>query len=126
LNGNDTLTGSNVMLYLTGPNASIDLEGNGAVTLSPMTTGPYAGITLFQDRTNTNGATLAANGNINITGTIYAPAANVNYQANGTTDVFGSQIIAQSLALTGNGTVNVDFDSSSQAVPATRDFGLVE
>jgi Flp pilus assembly protein TadG len=126
LNGFDTLTGSNVMLYLTGSKASIDLAGNGAVTLSPMTTGPYAGITLFQARSDTNGARLVGNGNMNITGTIYAPAANVNAEANGTTNVFGSQIIAKSLALTGNGTVNVDFDPDSQVVPATRAFGLVE
>jgi Putative Flp pilus-assembly TadE/G-like len=127
LSGNDSVTGSNVMLYLTGANASINLVGNGAVTLSPMTTGPYAGITIFQDRSDSNGGAMKGNGNLNVTGTIYAPAASLEDTGNGTTDVFGSQIIANSLSLKGNGTINVAFDSGASApVPATRNFGLVE
>jgi hypothetical protein len=126
LQGNNTLTGTNVMLYLTGANAGITLNGNGSVNLSPMTTGPYAGITIFQDRSDTNSGTLTGNGNLSITGTIYTPAAALTMTGNGTSDVFGSQVIANSLTLKGNGTVNVDFDSSSNIVPALRNFGLVE
>jgi Flp pilus assembly protein TadG len=126
LSGQQTLTGTNVMLYLTGANAAINLTGQGAVNLTPMTTGPYAGIIIFQDRSDYNGGTMKGNGNLNISGTIYAPAANITAVGNGSTDVFASQIIANSMTMKGNGTVNVDFDSNVNAAPATRSYGLVE
>jgi hypothetical protein len=125
LSGNQSITGTNVMIYV--PSGSINLTGNGAVNLSPMTTGPYAGITFFQGRSNSSNDKMAGNGNMNITGTIYAPAANLEDTGNGTTDVFGSQIIANSMTLKGNGTVKVAFDSNGTAgTPAVRNFGLVE
>jgi hypothetical protein len=128
LQGNSTLTGSNVMLYITGPNAAIKLDGNGSVNLTPLTSGPYQGITFFQDRSDSNGDTLTGNGNLSIEGTIYTPAASLTAVGNGTTDVFGSQIIANTLTVKGNGTVNVDFDAGSNSgnVPNTRYFALVE
>jgi hypothetical protein len=128
LQGNATLTGTNVMLYVTGPKAAITLDGNGAVTLTPMTSGPYQGIMFFQDRSDTNGAALTGNGNLNIEGTIYTPSASLTAVGNGTTDVFGSQIIANTLTVKGNGTVNVDFDAGNNSgnVPNTRNFSLVE
>jgi hypothetical protein len=128
LTGQQTLTGSNVMLYLTGANASINLSGQGSVTLSPMTSGAYAGITIFQDRTDSNQGTMVGNGNLNITGTIYAPAADIQAKGNGSTDGFASQIIAQSMTMKGNGNVNVNFDPNNTTglVPNTRSFGLVE
>jgi hypothetical protein len=126
LAGNSTLTGTNVMLFVTGANASINLTGNGAVNLSPMTTGPYQGITIFQDPSDTNSGKMAGNGNLTVSGTVYVPAAGMTDTGNGATDTFGSQIIAQSLTTKGNGTVNVQFDGNSNQVPNTRSFGLVE
>jgi hypothetical protein len=116
------------MLYVTGPNAAISMTGNGAVNLSPMTTGPYAGMVLFQDRSDSNGDKLTGNGNLNITGTIYSPDASMTAVGNGTTDVFGSQIIANTLTVKGNGTVNVDYNPSltPNVSAALRKFGLVE
>jgi Flp pilus assembly protein TadG len=125
LQGNNTLTGSNVMIYFTDASASVTLNGNASVTLTPMTTGPYQGIGLFENRNGTD-LTLTGNGNMNISGTVYAPSAGVTAVGNGTTDVFASQIIANSMTLKGNGTVNVKFDSNNSYVPSTRNFGLVE
>ena len=48
LSGNNSITGTNVMIYV--PTGSINLTGNGTVSLTPMTTGPYAGVILFQAR----------------------------------------------------------------------------
>jgi Flp pilus assembly protein TadG len=126
LQGNASLTGSNIMIYITGPNAAITLNGNGAVNLTPLTSGPYKGITFFQDRSDTNAGTLTGNGNVNIAGAIYAPAAALTAVGNGTTDVFGSEIIANTLTVKGNGNVNVNFDTSQNFQPSSRNFGLVE
>jgi hypothetical protein len=126
LSGNASITGTNVMIYV--PTGSINLTGNGIVNLSPMTSGPYQGVTLFQDPSNTSDSKMAGNGNLNVTGTIYAPAANLTDTGNGATDVFGSQIIANSLTLKGNGTVNLQFDPNNNglSVPNVRAFGIVE
>jgi hypothetical protein len=128
LSGNTMLTGTNVMLYVTGPSAAISMTGNGAVNLSPMTTGPYAGLVLFQDRSDSNADVLHGNGNLNITGTIYTPDAGMTATGNGTTDVFGSQIIANNLTVKGNGTVNVDYNPSltPNVSAPLREFGLIE
>jgi hypothetical protein len=126
LSGQASISGSGVMIYLTGSKASIDLSGQGTVNLSPMTSGPYAGITFFQDRSDTQGDTLVGNGNLNISGTIYAPAATVNATGNGSGDVFASQIIANSMTTQGNGTVKLQFDPSTLKTPWTRTLGLVE
>ena len=74
--GNVTLTGSGVMIY-NAPNTSSDtisLAGNTVMNLSPMTSGAYAGITIFQARTSTAQVSLVGNAGSNITGTIYAAA----------------------------------------------------
>jgi hypothetical protein len=124
LTGNQSITGTNVMIYV--PSGSITMTGNGTVSLSPMTSGPYQGIILFQDPSNSSGDKMAGNGNLNVTGTIYAPAASLEDTGNGTTDVFGSQIIANSMTLKGNGTVNVKFGSSTAQTPNLRNIGIVE
>ena len=123
LSGSDSITGNNVMIFV--PSGSININTTGTVNLSPMTTGPYAGVTIFQDRSDPNPDTLVGNnGKLNITGSIYAPAAIVNATANTSTDVFGSQIIAQSLTTLGSGTVNVNFGAGPSGT--LRNFGLVE
>ncbi len=124
LSGNQSITGTNVMIYV--PTGSITLTGNGTVTLSPMTSGPYRGSFSFRTLANSSNDKMAGNGNMTITGTIYAPAASLEDTGNGTTDVFGSQIVANSLTLKGNGTVNLKFDASNPTTPDLREFGLVE
>ena len=83
LSGTYIITGTNVMIFVPSGSININPTGTGAVTLSPMTTGPYAGVTIFQDRSDPNPDTLVGNGNLNITGSIYAPAAIVNATGNG-------------------------------------------
>ncbi|HZW30874.1 MAG TPA: pilus assembly protein TadG-related protein [Isosphaeraceae bacterium] len=122
LSGNATLAGSGVMIYNDSSGGSINLAGNGSVTLSPMTTGTYAGITIFQDRSTSTGITLAGNGTMNITGTLYAPAATLSMRGNGDSTV-ASQIIASAISLAGNGEVNVNYGA---AQPQGLSFGLVQ
>ena len=81
--GNAVVIGTGVMLYNTnskypgsgGSFGSITLSGNGTLNLIASTRGAYAGIVLFQDRSNTQTITLSENafeqGSGNI---VYAPA----------------------------------------------------
>lgn len=124
LSGNATVTGTNVMIYLTGANASITLTGNGSLSLTPMNTGPYSGLSIFQDRSDSSSWDLHGNGGMNVTGTIYAPAASITATGNG--NAIGSQLVANNITLKGNGN-GVAFNPTPGQIAAPRStFGLVE
>ena len=61
--------------------AASRLSGNGSYNLTPPTTGTYAGIVIFQSRDNTKALTVSGNAS-GMTGTIYAPAAQLAESGN--------------------------------------------
>ena len=109
--GSSSISGAGVFIYKTGSGA-VDLTGTGALSLSPMTGGPYAGITMFQDRTSTTGATMSGSGNISNTGTFYFPDATLTLSGTSGVNVMGTQVIAKNLTLSGTASINVNYDSS--------------
>jgi hypothetical protein len=120
--GGLNLTGSGVMIY-NAPvhnSESVKLTANGSLTLSPPTSGPYKGIAIFQARSATAAVDITGNGSMNLTGTIYAAGANIDLTANGGANSIGSQIIADSMTVTGNGSVNVNYNGSGSPVRDTR------
>jgi hypothetical protein len=112
-----------VMIYLTGANAAISLSGQSSVNLFALSSGPYAGMSIFQDRSDSAGWSVSGNGTLNSTGTIYAPAANVIASGNGGT--VAHQIIASSMTVNGTGNV-VAYSTTPGQIAATRNLGLVE
>ena len=124
MSGNANLTAIGVMLYNAGPSGNISITGNGSVTMSPPTSGTYQGISVFQNRTVNSQVAITGNGSLNLTGSIYAPDANLTVTGNGSNNVMGSQFISYDLTVTGNGGVNVN--SSASSMSATRSYGLVE
>jgi hypothetical protein len=122
--GQGSLTGNGVMIYNDNGGGSINIAGNGQVSLSPITSGPYQGITLFQDRSSSAGISVTGNGNMSISGTFYAAGATLNITGNGTGNNIGSQYVSYDLNLTGNGEIDITYESSS--APLVRVFGLVE
>src|SRR5262249_32229811 len=123
--GQGALIGNGVMIYnapLTQSD-SINVNGQGAVTISPMTTGLYQGSSFFQDRTATAPASVTGDGNLNSSGTFYAAAASVKITGSSSNDVIGSQYISNDLTLTGNGSVSINFSGSTAK---TRNIGLIE
>ncbi len=124
--GNGTITGSGVMIYNAPGSASdtVSITGNGAVNISPPTSGVYSGISIFQVRTSAAPITISGNGSLNISGTIYAAAATMTLTGNGSTNNSGSQILASQLTVSGNGNLTVNWTASGTA--RTRSLGLVE
>jgi hypothetical protein len=122
-----SVPGSGVMIFI-GPSGSLNVSGQGSVTLSPLPPGSgiYAGLTFFQSRSDSTMVQITGNGMFNITGTIYAPDATVSATGNG--DALGSQIIAYQVqnkgAGGGSGAINVSFNSGT--VAKTRTLSLVE
>jgi hypothetical protein len=55
-----------------------------------MTTGPYAGITIFQARSNTSTLFFGNGSSVKVDGTIYAPAAMVQFTQGNASSSLGS------------------------------------
>ncbi len=102
------LNANGIHLYIdSGP---LDISGNGSINMSPMTTGTYAGVTIFQSRTNPRLAQINGTNNLHITGTMYFP--NNRLDLRGTGDGFSNQIIAWQLTVSGNSTVTVPYNGA--------------
>jgi hypothetical protein len=124
--GQASVVGNGVMIY-NAPKASsdaVDIGGGGTVTLSGPTSGVYAGISLFQDRSSSVGASLNGGSGMNITGTFYFAGAPVTISGNSTTAILGSQYISYDLTLTGTASLTVTWDSAK--VARQRAIYLVE
>jgi hypothetical protein len=117
VSGNAGVTGSGIMIYNAGSNfpgtggtfGSVNLSGNGNVALTPMTTGVYAGILIFQSRDNTNSLSISGNAQTVTAGTIYAANAQVILSGNAHLQ---DSIVAGGLQLTGNAILNLGAPAS--------------
>lgn len=66
-----TLTGSGVMIYNTSGD-SLKFDGGGTVYLTPPTSGDYAGISIFEPRSETKEVHIKSKNDVTFTGTLYA------------------------------------------------------
>ena len=136
LSGAGSVTGSGVFIYNAGSNynggsgstfGSFNLS-SGTISLSPQTTGPYAGILLFQSRDNTralsiSGAVAAGLG----AGVVYAPSALLQLSGSaqiGTSGQSVSPLVVNELALTGN-TGAYQLDSGSDLGGSDSSFNWI-
>ena len=126
MSGSTSISGNGVFIYNTG-GGSIDLSGTGGISLSPMSSGTYAGITVFQDRSNSAGATMSGGTNINNTGTFYFPDSSVTLSGSSGVSVIGAQLIAKNLAFSGTSSIEVNYNANSVArTSSAGSFSLIE
>jgi hypothetical protein len=123
--GTGSLAAQGVMIVNAPQSNSdvINITGTGTINLSPMTTGLYQGISLWQARTSTNTLTVAGGGSGSITGTFYAQHGLLKVSGNGGQGV-GSQYISWDVNLGGNGNFGVIW--SPPAVAPAKFLQLVE
>jgi hypothetical protein len=118
------------VMFFNNPTNTSNAQGfsinGGNVTLSPLTSGIYQGIVLFQERSSTTTLQIAGQGGMNISGTFYAASAllKVTGSSSSSVDVIGSQYISDTLQLGGNGKININW--SQQSIARLRLIGLVE
>lgn len=122
----DTSTSGGVMIYNapsgTQQSQGINISG-GTVNLSPLTSGPYAGLVLWQDRTSPVSMSIQGQGGFTIKGTFYAANANLAVSGQGTNTI-GSQYISRTLTLSGGGLTTIDYTDEGTA--RRREIRLVE
>jgi hypothetical protein len=140
-NGSLILAGTGgVLLYNTYSNypsapgatptcGNITLGGTGPLTLAARSSGSYAGMLLFQDRSCTNDPSITVRTGTSLGGTLYVPTPTNGSVARLTITVansvtIASQIIADSLLITGNNTLTMNFTPAS--VSGARVPSLVE
>jgi hypothetical protein len=110
---NAIVSGSGVMFYLTGTNATygpVTVNGGAILTFSAPTSGPYLGVLFFQDRSITSSNVSLFNGGsgTNLTGTLYFPTTAVSYSGGTTSISDTTAIVAWQVTFTGNSSINYD------------------
>ena len=95
--------------------SDINLSGNGSVTLSAMTTPPWANLLFYQDRLCTTLLKIAGNGGFYGTGSVYVPSGKVQFDGNPST-LNGSQLIAKNVDVQ-NGNITINYNPSTTAQP---------
>jgi len=103
LHGNANLTCSGCTFYLTN-GASVSINGNSHINLSAPTSGTYSGMLFMSDRTNTGTITINGDNTSSVTGTIYAPDANVSFLGNFAGTSGCTQIVALTVSWSGSTT----------------------
>jgi hypothetical protein len=110
-----TLTGTGVMIYISPGSGAFSFQGGGVINLSAPTTGTYAGVIFYQDRSNTTPISIANGTTTNITGTFYAAGAAISFAGGAQLSQFGSQIIASTVNLSDNASVKVNWSTGTVA-----------
>src|SRR5207248_2527103 len=115
--GQGGMSASGVMIY-NAPQSNSDnvsINGSGSITLSPMTTGTYRGISIFQARSSSNTVSISGNGSSSYSGTFYVAGGTLSITGNGTGDVIGSQYISYDLSIGGNGSFSINWTENLAA-----------
>lgn len=123
--GQGNITANGVMIY-NNPSSNSDtisIAGSGVMTFSPPTSGPYQGITLFQNRTATADVSVSGGSGSVMQGLFYAANALMKITGGGGAQI-GSQYISRLLTIQGNGDMHIDW--SANQTPGIREIYLVE
>jgi Flp pilus assembly protein TadG len=114
VNGGGTVNGNGVTLYFTSSSArdwaTITINGNANVNLTPMTTGPTRGLVVFADRNTPQGTSFKFNGGATqyFAGAIYTPSGAVNFSGGTNATTSCTQVIGDTVTFTGNSNLAID------------------
>lgn len=127
INANANLTGTGITFYLTN-GATLQINGNAQMDLSAPTSGPYAGLLFYGDRTQAS-ATNTINGNASslMTGAIYFPSQQVSFLGNFSGSSGCMQVVADTIYYTGSATFSTNCNGKGmQTIPVPGSVTLVE
>ncbi len=115
LNGNDTLTGSEVVIVMNS--GGISWNGNGALNLSAPTSGPFKGLLIYFPLSNNSEIRINGTNDQRLTGTILAPASPIVLLGTANTDSFHSQLVGYTVEFGGtfDGTIRYDDEENYDA-----------
>ncbi|MGI8895801.1 MAG: TadE/TadG family type IV pilus assembly protein [Casimicrobiaceae bacterium] len=114
VNGGATVSGTGVTLVFTKKTdkdwATVTINGNANVNLTPMTYGPTKGIVVFADRNTPVGTSFKFNGGANqyFAGAIYVPTGAITFSGGADTATTCTQIIGDTVTFVGNSNLAID------------------
>ncbi len=155
LSGNSKITGTGVMIYLTGSDFNVNtglpdsgdlsnsppaggsatfgsfrLEGTSRIDLTPLSdpSSPFDGIGFYQRRLNTQPFRLTGNSSISpFRGTIYAKWAQIQLQGNSNYSAnYTAQLVVGSVRITGSTEIIITVDATEQNLAKVDRVFLVE
>jgi hypothetical protein len=127
INANAIVTGSGVTFFLTD-GATLQINGNSELHLSAPTTGPFAGILFYGDRTQpTAKNTINGNASSALTGTIYFPSQEVDFLGNFSGMNGCMQVVSDTIYYTGSATFSTNCSGTGmKTIPVPGSVTLVE
>ncbi len=114
MNGTPTLTGTGVTFY--NASGGFTLNGSSTSNLSAPTTGPYAGILLFQSRSDSSQVTVNGSNTSVLNGAIYAADARIVDNGSGTASTY-SILVGDTITINGSASLNDDYTSLPAGSP---------
>jgi PKD repeat protein len=139
VSGKGSVTGDDVLIVNApgGPEDTIDISGQGAVTLTALSSGPYQGVVILQDPASADPLHFTGQGAVTLTGVVYVPDAPVSITGNANVTInpgpgtavapppILGALIAFDLKVAGNGvlTINPD-DPAGPGAPSSPGRGL--
>jgi Flp pilus assembly protein TadG len=106
--GDITVTGTGVTLYMA--NGTLQPNSSATVNLTAPTTGPTAGLVVWQPASNTSGMDLDTGSNLSFGGGIYLPGATLTLNSGSGVSAMG-MIVAQSLILDSGASITLSCSS---------------
>ena len=119
LSGGQTLTGSNVLIYMKSGNVNWT---SGGIRLAAMqgVSPEYDGLLLYLAPGNCSNVSITGNGTSRYVGTILAPCSLIKLaggSSTGNQNVLENQIIADLIQLTGSNSLNINYNAQQQWQP---------
>ncbi len=120
-----TLTGNGVTIIFHGDDATMNVLDEARLTLTAPTDGVTAGFALAEDRYRRLSSTqplrsrMTGSGHVEMIGTVYLPRQRLSITGDGAAEQASPllQIVADSVEMSDNGALNIEFDTSETDVP---------
>jgi Flp pilus assembly protein TadG len=109
LNANDVLTGSDVVIYMI--DGEVRWNGGAEVNLDAPNEGPFDGLLIYLPYENDNTVIINGNAGSGLTGTILAPASDVQVNGTGESGING-QIIGYNVDISGTSDMNINYNAN--------------
>ncbi len=127
----DGSVGGGVTIYNTysagNSYSPINLDGSATIILTAPTTGGYAGILFFDDRSISSAQTNTINGNSSSTfqGALYFPATTLSFGGSGSTAAY-TILVAKDVIFTGGATFSNNYSSLPSGLSPIKTEGVAE
>ena len=117
------LTGSGVTIVMHS--GGITWNGSAEVNLTAPTSGPYAGLLFYAPMSNSSAMSINGNSNSFLQGTIFFPAAPLDFNGTGQIQTSHTQIIAYTVALGGTNDTQIEYrDADNWDAPIPPVIGI--